>query len=68
MRRLILLTAVLALAWSTLAAAQLQFGVGVKLLADTPYLFAQLQWDAFAARTGFGFSFMRVAEGRMSAL
>lgn len=67
MRRLTLVAVVLALAWSVPATAQLQFGAGVMLLADTPYLLAQLQWDAYAAQTGFGFSLMRVAEGRKSA-
>jgi len=73
MRRPSLVMVVLALACSVPAAAQLQFGAGVTLIADTPYLFGQLQLpffgrdDAFGVQAGLGFSFMRVAEGRMSA-
>jgi len=68
MRRAILLGAVLVLAWGVGVAAQVEFGAGIKLAADTPFLIAQVRWGALAVEPGFGFSFLRVAEGRKSAL
>lgn len=64
----IALTVVVVLGLLVSGTAQLEVSVGTKLHADTPLLIGQLRWHPVAAQGGLGFSFLRLAEGRVSAL